>query len=278
MRWTIGMPSYDNFAEVYFTVQSLRLHHDLTDCEIVVIDNYGDSELEMFCRFNGKGVVRYEKFTDIRGVSPAKNRIFDIAKGDNVLVMDSHILLKAGALDKFPPEGDLVQGPCLNNNMQEYYCEWLPKWARNMWGVWAPGVKTLPEKPFEIWGLGAGFFCCKRESWLGFNPAFRGFGGETGYIQEKYRKAGRKVWCDPSKVWVHFFCNSGRKIPFQVPMAERVRNYIIGFRELGLDMHEMEKHFSRELIEQARIIVAEESLGPEIAREKAVVAEPEEER
>lgn len=261
MRWTIGMPSYRNFAEVYFTVQSLRLHHDLSGCEIVVVDNFGDPILESFCREKGNGIIRYEKFTDVQGVSAAKNRIFEIARGDYVLCMDSHILLQRGTLDTLPPDDDFVQGPCLFNHFKGYSCEWLPVWSNSMWGVWADVIQALPDKPFEIWATGAGFFCCKRESWLGFNPEFRGFGGETGYIQEKYRHAGRRVWCDPKKIWVHFFNNIGRKTPFDHLLVERVRNYLIGFEELGLDTTEMEKHFNPIVMKQARGIIARERTG-----------------
>jgi hypothetical protein len=69
LKLTIGMPSYKNFEEVFFTVQSLRLHHDLKDTEIVVVDNFGDTHLEKFARGSG---VRYEKFIDTTGVSAAK--------------------------------------------------------------------------------------------------------------------------------------------------------------------------------------------------------------
>ena len=33
MKWSICLPSYNNFTEVYFTVQSLRMYHDLKDTE-----------------------------------------------------------------------------------------------------------------------------------------------------------------------------------------------------------------------------------------------------
>ena len=285
MKWSICLPSYNNFTEVYFTVQSLRMHHDLTDCEIVVVDNYGDKVLENFCKAKGglynwddfkaeypnetkenfdrlvkkksqgisikTGMIRYEKYTDITGVSAAKNQAIKIARGEYVLCMDSHILLKAGALDIVPQDDDLVQGPHLDNNLLGYKTEWFPVWRRNMWGIWGDRVDVLPERPFEIWAMGAGFFCCRRDSWLGFNPSFRGFGGETGYIQEKYRQAGQKVWCDPSKVWMHMFCTSGRPIPFPIDILDRIRNYIIGFNELGLPVEDIKKHFGNVLFEKA---------------------------
>lgn len=243
MKLTIGMPSYDNFTEVYFTVQSLRLHHNLKDCEIVVVDNFGDDMLYKFCRDKAGDNLRYERFKEIRGVSVAKNKVFEIAKGEFVLCMDSHILVKQGALNKMPEGDDFVQGPILFNNGLDYSTHWEPIWSRSMWGKWAESVRVLPKKPFPIWATGAGFFMTRRDTWLGFNPEFRGFGGETGYIQEKYRQAGRRVLCDPSKIWMHMFCNGGRKIPFPCPMVDRVRNYIIGFEELNLDMAPILEHY-----------------------------------
>jgi hypothetical protein len=135
-----------------------------------------------------------------------------------------------------------------------------------MWGIWGDYIpeSALPAEPVEIWGMGAGFFACRRGSWLGFNPAFRGFGGETGYIQEKYRKAGRRVMCYPNMKWVHFFasfshCSSGplqgRSLPYDVKIVDRVRNYIIGFEEIGLDTLPIKNHFGAEMFNQARSMI-----------------------
>jgi hypothetical protein len=240
MRWTIGMPSYNNLTEVFFTVQSLRMYHNLKDCEIVVVDNFGDPNLEKFCNKNGGGVVRYEKFTDITGCSAPKNRMFEIAKGENVLCIDSHIMIMPGMFEIDLPNDDLYQGPLMHSDCVNYACEWFPEWRGNMWGVWGPNTTKLPDKPFEIWAMGAGFLACKKGAWLGFNKEFRGFGGETGYIQEKYRKAGKKVWCDPRMVWMHLF---GRKIPYPLATQDRINNYVIGFKELGLDTQPIYDHF-----------------------------------
>jgi glycosyltransferase involved in cell wall biosynthesis len=253
MKWSIGMPSYDNFTEVYFTVQSLRMHHDMSDKEIIIVDNYGDDNLARFVKETGGNTVRYERFNENQGVSVAKNKIFELARGEFVLCMDSHILLKPGCFDRDPPGDDMIQGPLLKNDQSGYWCEWLPKWRRHMWGIWGALKKEseLPVEPLEIWAMGAGFFAVRRNSWLGFNPAFRGFGGESGYIQEKYRKAGRRVWCYPNMIWLHFFGELGRKITFEVSTIRRVMNYIIGFRELGLPLDEMRRHFGYTLFNKA---------------------------
>jgi glycosyltransferase involved in cell wall biosynthesis len=260
MRWTIGMPSFNNFTEVFFTVQSLRMHHDLTDCEIIVVDNFGDDLLYKFIRDKGGKQIRYDRFNDIRGVSVAKNRIFEIARGDFVLCMDSHILLKSGTLLRTPEGNDFVQGPILFNNGHDYSTHWIPTWSKGMWGRWSPVVDILPRNPFPIWATGAGFFATRRDTWLGFNSDFRGFGGETGYIQEKYRQAGRRVLCDPKKVWLHMFCNGGRKIPFDAPMVDRCRNYIIGFEELGMDTTPIHEHFGPVVYSNAMLNLSKERI------------------
>ena len=242
-KWTIGLPSYNNFTEVFFTVQALRMYHNIGDAEILVVDNYGDVALEKWIKNNGKNTVRYVKDTEIQGVSHAKNRVFKEAKGDIVLCMDSHILLMPGALDVDIIDDNLYQGPLMYSSCSKYSLCWDNVWRKQMWGIWGPAVTELPKEPFEIWAIGAGFFACRKSSWLGFNPEFRGFGGESGYIQEKYRKAGRKVFCHPKMVWMHLFHMEGSKIPYPLKLQDRIKNYLIGFRELGLDTAPIYKEF-----------------------------------
>lgn len=243
MKWTIGMPSYKNYVEVFFTVQALRMYHDLSDAEILIIDNFGDNTLANWVKNNGKNKVRYVRDTKVQGVSYAKNRIFEEAKGEFVLCIDSHILVKPGALDVELEGDNFYQGPLMYSSCVKYSIAWEPVWRKHMWGIWSPSVTELPKEPVEIWAMGAGFFACRRSSWLGFNPGFRGFGGESGYIQEKYRKAGRKVYCHPKMVWLHLFHCEGSKIPYPLVLKDRIRNYLIGFRELGLDTAPIYKEF-----------------------------------
>ena len=247
MRLTIGMPSYNNFTEVFFTVQALRLYHDLTDCEILVVDNFGDKHLASFARNNGGGIVRLIQDTKVQGVSYAKNKVFSAANGEWVLCIDSHILLLPGAVDAAKKlEGDdFYQGPLAYSNCKKYSCFWEPNWRGHMWGTWGKSYTDadLPTEPFEIWAMGAGFFCCRRDTWLGFNSGFTGFGGESGYIQEKYRQSGRKVFCHPALKWMHLFHTDGSKIPYPLRQQERIKNYLLGFRERGRDTAPIYKEF-----------------------------------
>lgn len=104
---------------------------------------------------------------------------------------------------------------------------------------------TIPE-PFEIPGQGLGLFGCRKDAWLGFNKRFREFGGEENYIHIKYQKAGRRTLCLPGLRWLHRF---GRPDGVRYPLNRRskVRNYVIGHRELQLPLDQCHHHFVNEL-------------------------------
>ena len=265
MRLTVGLPVYRNFDEVWFTIQALRMYHDLHDCEILVVDNFGDTDLEKFIKAQGAGIVRYEKYTERVGTACAKNRIFEMAKGEMVLCLDSHALLKPGALN-IPVTDDLLYGPLAYNDNINYCFEWRPVWRGHAWGIWGDCLpySKLPKEPVEIWGNGGGCFAARKSSWLGFNPRYRGFGSEEGVISEKYRKAGRRVLSLPSMIWQHKF--ERKVVPYPLNLIDRVVNYILGFDELGLDKTEMEAHFGPALIKQAKDILAAEDKKIEEAK------------
>ena len=102
--------------------------------------------------------------------------------------------------------------------------------------------KSPQDKPFEVFAQGLGLFFTRKNSWLKFNEHAKGFGGEECYIHEKYRQAGRKTICLPFLKWLHRF---GRPDGVSYPLTaeNKVRNYILEFTELGLDMAPLKKHF-----------------------------------
>jgi hypothetical protein len=93
-----------------------------------------------------------------------------------------------------------------------------------MWGIWAtdPRGKDPEGDPFEIPMQGLGVFSCRKGAWPGFNPMFRGFGGEEGYIHEKFRQAGGRCLCLPWLRWTHRF---GRPagIGYSLTVEEKLR-------------------------------------------------------
>lgn len=93
-------------------------------------------------------------------------------------------------------------------------------------------------------GMGMGMFCMRKDAWPGFNPDFRGFGGEELYLHEKVRRAGGQCRVLNRMPWMHKFRRLG---PVKYPNRtyDKVRNFVIGHQELGLDMNRMDEHVHR---------------------------------
>jgi glycosyltransferase involved in cell wall biosynthesis len=251
MKLTIGMASYNNYLEVWFTIQALRMYQDLTDVELLILDNYGCDRIKNFIVGWAGDKVKYVRWTERQGTAAAKNRLFIEASGEWVFCIDSHVMLVPGAVAKLkewlkenPNCTDLLQGPILWNDLKCGADSFKDVWSGGMWGQWENlhHDRTLP--PYEIPMMGMGLFGCRKDAWLGFNPAFKGFGGEEGYIHEKYRKAGRKTLCLPWLQWLHFFKDTMPDLVGYVPShADKMHNYIVGFQELGLDLTPVYEHF-----------------------------------
>lgn len=120
-----------------------------------------------------------------------------------------------------------------------------PVWRAHMYGIWGFDERAvgMNSEPFEIQMHGLGLFGCKTDTWLGFHELFKGFGGEEGYIHEKYRKNGRQTLCLPFLRWLHKFRLSD-KPPYPLPLSERINNYIVGHLDNGLPLDEIDEHFS----------------------------------
>lgn len=252
MQLTIGMPSFKDFNGTYFSVQALRLYQDLTDTELLVIDNFGCPTTKNFCASAG---VRYILYKDVVGPANAKDRVFQEAKGEAVLCMDCHVLFLPNTITRLkkyyqdnPNCLDLLQGPLVYDDLKNTSSHFEPVWRGHMWGVWANDPRAKEDKPFPIPMQGMGVFSCRKAAWLGFNPKFRGFGGEEGYIHEKFRQAGRQTLCLPWLKWVHRF---GRPdgVPFPLKVEDKIRNYVIGFTELKLPLQPIFDHFKQSISE-----------------------------
>ncbi len=158
IKLTIGMATHTDFDGVYMTVNNLRHNHNLTDCEIVVVDNNPDSEQgqktagflsqvkEIPCRYHT---------CDIPGTTQSRNAIFDHAEGEAVLVMDSHVFVIPNAIENLkyyylahPETNNLLTGPVYYDNLTSWSTHFFPFWRGQMWGIWAlawmsPDGKTV---------------------------------------------------------------------------------------------------------------------------------------
>ena len=250
---TIGMPTYDDFDGVYFTLAALRQYQDLEDTELVVVDNYGCEHTKALVEDWVGG--RYVLATEAVGTAAAKNRLFAEARGEAVLCCDAHVLFFPGVVARLkayhrahPQSRDLLQGPLVADDLRTLCTHMDPVWVDENWGAWATDPRGAdPEgEPFEIPMQGMGVFSCRKDAWPGFHPAFRGFGGEEGYIHEKVRQRGGRCLCLPWLRWVHRFARPGG-VPYTPLLHDKVRNYVIGFTEVGLDLEPVRRHFSERL-------------------------------
>ena len=270
-KLTIGMTVYDDYDGAFFTLQSLRMHHaEVMDrVEFVVINNNPKSnsgkELKNYLDFIREPLT-YLEFTNYSSAF-LKGKVFDLADTEYVLVLDCHVLLEPGCIkrlldfyDAGLDQGNLLQGPLINDDLlsvSTHYDFTEKKWSGYMWGSWATDNRGFnrESQPFEIPGTGMGLFTCRKRDWLGFNPKMRGFGGEEGYIHEKYKKHGKRTLCLPFLRWNHRFAKP-LGVPYSLDIKERFRNYMIAFDEVGRDIKEVIDNFkgvvSSQYIEQVK--------------------------
>lgn len=233
----------------------------LDDIEFVIIDNHPDSKHGEAIRKLVKWIqepVQYLPYTNHQSTT-VKNKVFDLAETPYVLCVDSHVMIEPGALkrlidfyDKNLDKGNLLHGPLIYDDTKNISTHFdFKEWSGYMWGRWGTDDRgSDPDnEPFEIPGNGCGLFSCRKKNWLAFNRNFRGFGGEEGYIHEKYRQHGYKVLCLPFLRWLHRF-DRPNGIHYPNNLKERFRNYMIGFDELGISTKDLKEHFKNALTEE----------------------------
>jgi len=270
------MATYDDYDGVYFTIQSLRLHHDLDkkDVDFLVIDNNPSSkhgeETKKFVKDKIGG--KYIPYTD-SNTSFTKYKIFDYAESDYTICLDSHVMIcKNGIsnlIDYFEKDTsnqkNLVQGPLLYDDLKNISTHFDPVWRGSMYGTWATNKEALEKnEPFDIPMQGMGVFACKTINWIDISDKFKGFGGEEGYIHEKFRRSGGRTICLPQFKWIHRF---GRPngVPYPLKLEDRVWNYFIGWLELTNDpnnkiMNNIKEHFYESMNKESVDKIFEESV------------------
>lgn len=266
-KLTIGMATYDDFDGVYFTLQSLRMHHPETvdDVEYLVIDNNPDGACAEPLKYLEKKIPNY-RYIPVRERSGTAVRDYVMAEAASefVLNLDCHVLLVPGAvarlMDYFEANSDtndLLQGPLVWDELNLVSTHMNPTWKRGFFGDWGLDQRGVnPDNPpFEIPMHGLGLYACRRAAWPGYNRKFRGFGGEEGYIHEKFRQAGGRTLCLPFMRWLHRFSRP-LGVPYKISWDDRMRNYILGSSELGLPIDEAVHHF-REILGKEADRIAE---------------------
>ena len=251
-RFTLGMAVSNDFNGVWMTCQTAILNNpNITqEGEILIIDNEPDSpEGKATAEYASKNpIITYIPMAGRKGTA-VRDLIFRKANAPVVVCVDAHVLLPGDSLmqgvkylEMNADRPIILSGPMLYDDGIQMATHWEPEWRNAMYGIWATNVPALKAgEPFEIPMCGLGQFASRKEHWQGFNPLFAAFGGEEFYIHEKYRRVGGAAICLPSFKWNHRFQRVSRGYTFQA--WQQIRNYVIGWDELGLDMKEMLEHF-----------------------------------
>lgn len=266
-KLTIGMATYDDYDGVFFSVQALRMYHPIcrdTNVEFVVLDSNPDGahgkECKKFIENSVKG-----KYVPYRNKKSSFNKydIVNYSQGEYILIIDCHVLIEQNGIynllkyfDDNYPCNDLVQGPLWYDDLKHFSTHFDPVWRGDMYGIWGTNSQAYNAgKPFEIPMQGMGLLAFKRSAWKGINPHFKGFGGEEGYIAEKFRQWGGKNICLPQLKWDHRFGRpNGVKYP--LILEDRIWNYFVGWMEITQDpngqmIQDIKNHFKSRIPEQS---------------------------
>ena len=274
MTLTVGMAIYKEFDGVWPTVKGLKMNHSDDIDEIIVVDNQPDcDEGNLTRRFCKKAGVKYIPFDQQHGTAQPRNEVFRRSTSDYTLCIDPHVQLESGMLRDLKQflgrndhQDDLVQGPMIGDNGQPIGTHQDPVWRGQAKGIWCRGGKECVhnfhehqgsnphDDPFTIDQQGMGFFAARTESWIGFHPDFRGFGGCESYVAEMYRRRGNRVICLPSQRW-HHKTTRVAGTPYPNHLTDRLSNYMITADALGWDKSDLLSGFCYDLDEANRAAV-----------------------
>jgi hypothetical protein len=255
-KLTVGIATYNDYDGAYFTVTALRLYHPevADDVDLLVVDNdpSGPAAWPLKALEYDVERLRYVPVDDISSAA-VKDRVIREANSDWVLVLDSHVLVSPGGiapllrfLEEHPDCDDLLQGPLLARG--GHFASQVPRWDKDLFGQWRDPTPDRPDpdaEPQIIEMQGLGLFACRKETWPGYSPLFRGHGAEEFYLHEKYRRRGNRTLSLPFLSWTHRFTPPGRGT-HRITYDDRIRNFLIAFEEIERSTDEVLQHFASE--------------------------------
>jgi len=279
--FTVGMACFRDFDGVYFTVEALKIYHADRVGQIVVVDDSPDGpdqiRLMNWCR--GLSKVKYVR-SHVHGTSAPRNRVFAEADLSKVVCVDSHVLIHPGsfeALDEFWSATDgrgirLAHGVLMQDDNRVPLSAFRDEWGSDlMHGKWHTdhdqfplvidrhtGTKSFASddtgRPISVakwrgvWSQGLGGFACVRDEWPGFHPGFSEFGGEEGYIDDKFRRMGGLAVSVSGFRWTHRFHDRDVKTSassYTRSVAAKFRNYVLGRRDNALPTDDVVAVYSK---------------------------------
>ena len=157
---TIGMAHHTDYYGLWGTLQSLCWHQDaatMENVEFVIAENSvpvstkegGHREAarglvqNFFKKEHGVHGAHFIEMPPHSGTTQTRQAIFDNATSDNILVMDCHVFIKAGAIAKLirqftnDKQKAIYSGPMHYDNRTGFETHFEDQWRGGMWGTWA---------------------------------------------------------------------------------------------------------------------------------------------
>lgn len=257
------MATYDDYDGVYFTCQALRIYQQVNfEYEIIILDNNPTSPsgkaTEQFAKNKLRKNAKYISYP-VKPTTFNKYETLNYVSGEHTLILDSHVLLEPNSLQRLVNYMDsqehdkrnLLQGPLWYDDLKHVSTHFDPIWRGHMYGIWATNQSAYDKgEPFEIPMQGMGMCAFTTKHFPIINKNFRGFGGEEGYIAEKFRLNGGKNICIPWLRWNHRF-ERPLGVKYPLTLEDKVFNYYLGWGEVygkdSLRIDEITNHFTKEV-------------------------------
>lgn len=164
--FTVGMAHFRDFSGAYFTIQNIRINltpEQRRHVEYVIIDNSpGSDDSRALAGFvesvNLAGEsARLIPMESPVGTSPSRERIFEEAYGEFVVVVDCHVLLLPGAFDrlitfyaKHASTRDIHSGPLIWDTLENGSTHLNPGFRDLMYGKWAAAWACICGTHFTV--------------------------------------------------------------------------------------------------------------------------------
>jgi len=255
MRLTIGMPNWDDEEGAWWTLSMIRAYHvpgNNTEIELLVVDDMPTKQpsLQMICE---KASARYVHHPKNKGPAHAKDSVWQHAKGEYVLLLDSHVILAPGSIDYIIESinadligKDLWTGPLLDETGAIIATQLHPAWRGEFLGIWECNPEIVDKEFIEIFAHGSAYTLMKREHYPFFSPHFRGFAGEEVYLHCKVRDNGGRCLAHKKLAWMHRFFRP-KPITYTLTINDKFRNYLVAAYEMGWNLPHICSYFQRKL-------------------------------
>lgn len=257
---TLGFATINDYDGAWATLEAALTYHRHIIREVVIVDSSPDpchrKALEEHLLRVTDVDISYEHVDGPVSTSKYKNRVFELAKSNVVVLCDSHVMFMPNALESvdmhlsdLEHENDLVVGPCFSSastlkgtNQMLYVSEpyEVPSGAEVIEGVVCRGgflgawvVDDRGTKGygpvFEIAQQGTGALACRRDRWPKYLE-HEGHGGDETYLFENARLLGIRTVCLPAFQWNHRWGAARKR--YATPWRGRAEAYLKSTAEL----------------------------------------------